>query len=88
LTGLGPNTWAIPNWKHLQQPECTVDEDLMGGIICDDTVQVRRIAFYGYTPDHFRGMEMKIAKYDSTDVNAMKDDETLEAYLDNDDNYS
>lgn len=49
---------------------------------------MRRVAFYGYTPDHFWGMEQKIAKYDNNDVSAMRADGTLEEYLDSNDNYS
>jgi len=55
LTNKGENSWAIPFWKHLVQDECTVDEVLMGGIICNNEVQVRRVAFSAYSPGHFRG---------------------------------
>ena len=61
------DSWAIPYWPHLDQPECTVDEDVYNGIVCSNRVQVRRVAFFGYTPDHFLGMEMKIAKLEFTD---------------------
>ena len=88
LTNLGPNTWAVPYWKHLEQDECTVDDALMGGIVCSDAVQVRRIAFSGYTPNHFKGMEMKIARFDDDDVATMVTDGTLETYLDDEANYS
>lgn len=87
LTELGENSWATPGWKHNEQPKCTVDDDVYNGIICPNTVQVRRIAFHGYSPSHFDGMEMKIAKYDSTIVSG-KSDEELQEYVDNSDNYS
>ena len=89
MTNLGPNSWAVPHWKHLEQPECDIDNlVLMGGITCSSAVQVRRIAFFGYAPDHFDGMEMKIARFDREDVEAMRDDGLLEQYLDADENYS
>jgi len=62
----------------------------MGGITCDNRVQVRRIAFWGFTPNHFDGMEMKITHFEDDPINAMKDaiDGSYEAYIDNDENYS
>ena len=60
----------------------------MGGIICDNSVQVRRVAFFGYTPDHFKGMEMKIAKFENSAISAMKSTGTYEDYIDSDSNYS
>ena len=61
LTNLGENSWASPGWKHNEQPECTVDDPIYNGIICPNTVEVRRVAFWGGLPGHFDGMEMKIA---------------------------
>ena len=49
---------------------------------------MRRVAFSNYSPDHFWGMEMKIAKYEAADEAAMRANGTLEEYLDNNDNYS
>lgn len=88
LTKKGPKTWAVPNMKHLQQPECEVDDALMGGITCNSSVEVRRIAFYGYTPDHFLGLGMKIAQLETADEQSMQASKTLQAYLDDEANYS
>lgn len=68
LTNKGPGSWAVPNRVHLRQPECEVVTS-MGGITCDNTIQVRRIVFDGYEPDTFRGKPMRIAPYDIPDVN-------------------
>ena len=87
LTGLGANTWAVPYWPHLMQPECAEDA-LVGGIICDNSVQVRRIAFFGGSPSHFFGMPLKIAPYDNALVASLRASNELEAYLDSNDNYS
>lgn len=46
LTGLEPNSWFVPYWHHLLQPECQAKRE-WGGIICDSTIQVRRIALSG-----------------------------------------
>jgi len=52
LTGKGADTWATAFWQHnAAQPECatTADEKAMyDGLLCDNTVEVRRIVMYGY----------------------------------------
>lgn len=53
LTGLGPNSWASFYWPHNEQPECVHEPVIYDGLICDGTVEMRRIAFYDYKPDHF-----------------------------------
>lgn len=64
LTELGPDTYATKGYKHNQQAECTLDTVLYDGVVCDNTVQIRRVAFTGYEPGHFRGQEMNIYQYD------------------------
>ena len=88
LTGLGPKSWGVANWKHLQQPECTLSLAIHDGIVCNSKVQVRRVVFYKFSPKHFTGMEMKIAKFDKVDEQAMTTAGTLDAYLDSNTNYS
>jgi len=88
LTNLGPNTWATPYWKHNEQPECTVNDPLFNGLICDSSIQVRRIAFHAGVPSHFFGMPLKIAKYDQDIVLPHETAGTLQAYLDDEANYS
>ena len=73
LTGLGPNTYATKGYKHNQQPECTLDTTLFDGVICDDSVQIRRVAFTGYKPDHFRGQEMNIYPYDKATIEVLSE---------------
>jgi hypothetical protein len=48
---------------------------------------MRRIAFWGWSPNALRGMEMKITPFDSSDVAAMKADESYQEYVDNEENY-
>lgn len=36
------------------------------GLICDSSVQVRRIAFHHGSPGHFDGMSLKIALWDQS----------------------
>lgn len=86
LTGKGPDSWLAPYWNHLLQPECSHDE-LVGGITCDSSVQIRRIALSGM-PSNFFGMRLKIAKLDRNDESAMKAEGTLEDYLEHNSNYS
>ena len=57
LTGLGADTWATPLWEHNQWNEttgdmaCTYVEEAYDGLICDDTVNVRKILFYSPAGD-------------------------------------
>jgi len=50
LTGLGPNTWATRDYKWLLQKECKVEREVYDGIICDSTVQLRRVEIWGASP--------------------------------------
>jgi len=52
LTGLGPNTWATRDYKWLLQKECKVDREKYDGIICDSTVQLRRVEIWGAEPSN------------------------------------
>ena len=63
LTDLGYGSWATANWTHNYQPECVVSE-LYDGVICDSSVQVRRVAFHAYQPSSFYLSELRIAKFD------------------------
>ena len=80
LTAKGPNSWLAPYWKHLLQPECTND-DLVGGITCDSSVQIRRI-FFSRMPSNFNNRRLKITQLDRNDENAMDTAGELEDYLD------
>ena len=87
LTNKGENSWASADWKHNYQPDCEVDDAVYNGITCTNNVQVRRIAFHSGSPDHFNGMEMKIAKYDTAMIEAFTEEER-QAYVDDEANYS
>ena len=51
----------------MKQPECTVSDDIHDGVVCDTTVQIRRLAFNGATPGFLMaGMGMKIIRYDDS----------------------
>lgn len=89
---LGADSYAAADWKHLHQSFCQYDQftiDRYGGLICDDGAQLRRITFHGAEPSgNFRGQTMKIMLFDAfwERVNSMSG--TLQALLDDDDNYS
>lgn len=69
LTGLGADTYASANFLHnSEQPECTLDEDQFHGVICDNTVQIRRVVFYDYAPEHFKNMELRVLPFERQDV--------------------
>ena len=71
LTGKGAGSWATAYFLHNEQPECTNDAAVYDGLTCDNTAQVRRIAFHGMAPDKFTLMNLKIAKYDDATINAL-----------------
>jgi hypothetical protein len=59
LTDKGPNTYATKGYAHVMQPECDTDAarlEIYDGVVCDSSVEIRRITFMGYEPGHFRGM--------------------------------
>merc|ERR1719210_2893126 len=58
MTGKGANSWFVPYFKHLLVSECE-NAEAKGGILCDSTVQVRRVALFGL-PNNFFGMRMKV----------------------------
>lgn len=87
LTGKGPNSWATPYWKHNVQPECEVDLPVYNGIICNGSVQIRRVVFDSYKPDIFTLMDLKVLQWDDNVVGAMNN-ETKNQYVLNADSYS
>jgi len=65
LTGLGAGSWATAYFRHNDWPgQCTYDDAVYNGHICNPNVQVRRIGFYGMTPSSFTAMNIKILQYD------------------------
>ena len=67
LTEKGPGSWATPFWLHLDQPGCEYLGDVYDGVTCDNSVQVRRVAFYNAAPSYlFSNMALKILKYDDS----------------------
>lgn len=58
--------------------------EVYNGIICNNQVQVRRIAFSGYSPDHFWRIAMKVAQYDDDIISALTEEE-FEAWKYDDD---
>lgn len=59
LTLQGPNSWATPDWRHNRQPGCSQSAP-HNGLVCDSTVQVRRVAFYNYAPSIFDNTDLRI----------------------------
>jgi hypothetical protein len=65
VTGKGAGSWATPYYPHHDVPECEHDPDYWGSVFCDNTVQVRRIAFAGAKPGGlFTGMYNYVVRYD------------------------
>lgn len=65
LTGKGPGSWATPYYHHHNQTECEYNQQYYGGVFCDNTVQVRRVAFHNTRPNGLMtGMGFRIIRYD------------------------
>ena len=72
LTSLGPNTWATAMWDHnAKQPECTTDMVVYDGLICNSSIQIRRIAIHGYKPSSLDKRNLFIFPYDDAVVGGM-----------------
>ena len=71
LTGLGPHSWASPYFKFNVQPECIVDLAVYDGILCNNKVQIRRVAFYNYAPDIFNLEPMFIMQMDNVNYTSL-----------------
>jgi len=70
LTGKGAKSWATPFYQHHNHSECEHNLTYWGGTFCDNTVQVRRVAFHGAQPASiFRMMGMKILRMDDVVLN-------------------
>ena len=65
LTGRGANTYATSYWKHNDQPECTLDEEMYSGLICSSSVAVRRLVFTG-ADKNINRKTMYIWQYDDS----------------------
>ena len=65
LTGKGPNSWATAYRKHHEAwAECETDRDVFDGHVCDQRVQIRRIAFNKYDTYQFDGQGLFIIPWD------------------------
>lgn len=74
MTGLGVESYAVFEQPHLLVPECFSAQDTHGGVICDGSVHVRRIAFHKME-DKFRLIPIKVAIWDEDVEQAMEADE-------------
>ena len=83
-------SWATPNLPHNNQPECVVDTsptcEFGCGLICDGSVQVRSVWFYGYYPNTFTNKILKIINW-SSDKRAIESGD-FDAYLGDGNNFS
>ena len=55
--------------------------------MCDPGVAIRRLVFFGYKPDNFKGKQMNVLNYNDDIIEAMSAEEK-EAYIENEENYS
>jgi hypothetical protein len=50
LTGMGADSWATFFYPHLNHTNCQHLPEEYDGLVCDSTNQMRRIAFWNYSP--------------------------------------
>jgi hypothetical protein len=87
LTGKGPQSWATFYYPYHLQAECEHLADTHNGVVCDNSVQIRRVAFWDWKPNGLlSGMGFKILKYDDDLIGAM-DVDAKQAYIDDKTNY-
>jgi len=61
LTGIGNSGgWVTPYYPHLLTKECKRDATWDDAIICDNTVQIRRVSLYELNPSTINGQDLKI----------------------------
>jgi hypothetical protein len=82
LTGKGPESYASFYTLHLAQKECETLLDVYDGVTCDNSVQIRRIVFYGASPGTLFGMGFRVLNWDDDLINGMSEEEKT-AYIDN-----
>jgi hypothetical protein len=87
LTGLGPESWATPWYSHNLQPECQGYIEELNGIICNSSVQIRRVVFYNYLPALLNMQPMHLLKIDDAILSPM-DNVTKKMYYGDTNNYS
>lgn len=86
ITGKGPHSWATPYYKHHEHPECEHNITYYGGTICDNRVQVRRVAVGGAKPQSVLMMQgLKVLRYDDEYIEEAGGNKT--EYLLNKSNY-
>jgi hypothetical protein len=59
---------------------------LYNGVVCDNTVKLRRVAFVGNPQNDFFAMGLKVLKYDDSITSVMNETE-LESYVKNKTNW-
>lgn len=83
LTGKGANSYTSFFAEHLMQKECEHLPEEYNGVTCDNTVQIRRLAFHGATPSSkMKGMGFRVLTWDDDLIDPMSPEE-LTTYIDN-----
>lgn len=87
LTRLGPNSWVCPWFPHNLQPECQGYLEEFNGIICNSSVQMRRVVFHNHLPLTMTMHPLHVLRIDDS-ITANMDIATMQKYYGNSDNYS
>ena len=63
LTNLKGGGWVTPYFPHNDVEACTRNDAVYSGLVCNNSIQIRRLAFYNLVrADNFYGVEMKIRR--------------------------
>ena len=68
LTGTVGGGWVTAYYPHLITKECRRDSLWDDGVICDNSVQVRRVTFYDMFPTSINGQDLKILQVPKLDT--------------------
>ena len=71
------------HYKWNEQPECDFDNatlNMYNGTVCDNTVQIRRLAFVAEPDYMFSGIGLKILRYDDVNTSSFINDIRTDQY--------
>jgi hypothetical protein len=71
------NTNAYDGKHNLVDPACSADEEVYDGIICDNSVTIRRVVFYNMSPGNLKGKNLFVLPYDDDIIGGLSEEEIM-----------
>ena len=68
--GNSTHRWIVSYFPHLDVPECARNENMYSGLLCSDTISIRRVVLHHGEPDNaLRGLPLKVYNMRSIPLN-------------------